>query len=500
MLPTVRLRSIDKQQPTEINKIVELAYGLFNVPFTRIFKTSEGYKAICRNEYDADKILNKSAQDELDKIGLQVIIPPEMKAKRSVIIKQLDQIIGTHSAEDIKEEIENQNDWIKVSEVVKMKNYTHLIKLRLEETSMVERAQRQGILAFNMAISPSQIETEEYVNVLTCYKCYQLEDHVTKDCPHKDLIICSECGDLGHSFRDCVNPVKSCINCNKKGNHNNHRTLAMACPLRKTIVNEKINEKRSRNAKTDGNTYAEIAKRAVAEAKHNVKATHINLSEQKHTKILISIMHAHVMNLCNPGSYQQELNKMLQQNELPTMWFPENPDSGKLLGASASQLVQDDPDMITEETDQESRTARQSNRDPRLAHRRTSLDSGTTHKARSHSQSRSRTSATGTPPKQGQTPQQANEIGLKIHITGKHIVPTMDPHMEFVVKQIKAGNFKWTYTDSRYEEDLIGHLISTQDIKITKNEFRRIDEGSFRKIRNGLDSRSPPEETRKAKK
>lgn len=202
MPPIIRLKHKDKQNPTEARKVVELAFGKFNVPFTRIFTTNEGFKVICRNENDADKILGNEAKGEIEKIGLQIIVPPETKARRSIILRQLDQIIGSNTPDDIKTEMERENDWLKIEEVIKMKNYTHILKLRLEETSMVEKAKQRGILAYNMAISPSQIEQETYVHIKTCFKCFQMEDHITTDCPYTDLKICSECSETGHTFRE----------------------------------------------------------------------------------------------------------------------------------------------------------------------------------------------------------------------------------------------------------------------------------------------------------
>lgn len=69
---------------------------------------------------------------------------------------------------------------------------------------MVEKAKQQGILAYNLAISPDQIEQEEYIQITTCYKCYEMDDHLTHECPHSKLTTCSECGELGHTFRNCT--------------------------------------------------------------------------------------------------------------------------------------------------------------------------------------------------------------------------------------------------------------------------------------------------------
>lgn len=481
MPPIIRLKHQDKQNQTEARNVVELAYGKFNVPFTRIFATNEGYKVICRNENDADKILGKEAKKELEKLGLQVIVPPETKARRSIILRHLDQIIGTNTPEDIKAEIERENNWLKIEEVIKIKDYTHILKLRLEETSMVDKAQQQGILAYNMAISPTQIEQETYVHIKTCFNCYQMEDHITKECPFTDLKICSECSETGHTYRECRNPEKACINCKSHGYQANHRTLAMSCPMRKKIISNKLNE--TKNNDKEQNTYAAIAKRAVAEAKQTESPTQINLSELKHTKILISIMHAHVMNLCNPGTYESELNKMLEKNKLPSMWFPENPDSSRLLGAT----YQTQENTINETSCTETNTVT------------------STPKTRIRSQSRTRNTSEQTmdqyhTPREAEYPENAPEIGLKIHLTGKQWVPTKDPHIEYILEQIQHGNFKWTYTDTEYEEDTIKRLLTQQKIKITKNDFKRIDEGSFRKIRNGLNVRSPIQDIRKTKK
>ena len=59
-----------------------------------------------------------------------------------------------------------------------------------------------------MNITPDQIEREEFTNVPTCFKCYKLNDHPTKDCCEVTTTRCSECSEDGHRLTECWNPVK----------------------------------------------------------------------------------------------------------------------------------------------------------------------------------------------------------------------------------------------------------------------------------------------------
>ena len=72
--------------------------------------------------------------------------------------------------------------------------------------------------------------------MMTCFNCYKFEEHTTKNCPVK-TIQCFECGQGGHKWTECKSEVKKCLNCEGA-----HRTLVMACPIKK----EKIKEKKER--------------------------------------------------------------------------------------------------------------------------------------------------------------------------------------------------------------------------------------------------------------
>lgn len=50
-----------------------------------------------------------------------------------------------------------------------------------------------------------------------------------------------------------------------------------------------------------------------------------------HARIFTSMRHAHVMNIEIPGSYEEQLNKTLRANNLPTLKIPTIPKSEKII-------------------------------------------------------------------------------------------------------------------------------------------------------------------------
>lgn len=532
MTTKIRIKFKDRNKQIPKAEVTALAYGQCNVPFTRLYVTPEGYKAVCRDDTEAERLLSNEAREIFYKAGLIIVIPPEMTAKRTLFIRQLDHSIGSRSADDIKSDIENRNDWLTVDEVTKIKDYTHVIKVRFANTNMVETVLQRGLLIGNMSVTPEQMNRETFVNLLTCFKCYVFEDHATKDCPHEYLVVCSECSCTGHKYTECESEVKKCINCTKLGYENtNHRTLAMACPYKKMMIKDKLKSEQENEKHKQKSTYVEIAKQAIAEATKPEEKTQLILSEPKHYKLLCAIMHAHIANICNPGCYATELNLMLQKNGLETMWFPEDPDSSKLLQATATPNLQEymsqksltETSPIVEQTKQiEKTTAKetktkerpqeqqqtskqtqqkpQEQRDPRIQ-RRDKKDTSTRPKQKlttleEETEEDMEITTSSTLPQ----PQTAKDIGLKIHVTGKSVFPTSEMTTKEILMNIENKNYKWTYTDRRYRDEYIWTLMARGLITITTTDFRRDDDAMFRKIRNGLIHREYLESESKQRK
>ena len=72
---------------------------------------------------------------ELEAVECKPILPPDLKAKRSLILWRCDDHILNQSEEDIKSKIEKQNDCAKVQEIFKY-NSSKNVKVTIESQHM----------------------------------------------------------------------------------------------------------------------------------------------------------------------------------------------------------------------------------------------------------------------------------------------------------------------------------------------------------------------------
>ena len=207
---------------------------------TKIITTKDGYITLTKNDEDQDSIFKGQCLQELKANDFQPILPPDLRAKRTILIFNIDDTIFKHEEEEIKDELIIKNTWIEeITHIFKFPKH-NIVKICFSETATAKKATETGLLAFYMSIPSYNIKQEEYVHINTCMKCYKIEDHFTRQCPKdKEYKICSECGSLDHTWRECPSNSKKCINC-----EGSHRTLANNCPIRKKIREDKLKEKR----------------------------------------------------------------------------------------------------------------------------------------------------------------------------------------------------------------------------------------------------------------
>ena len=92
--------------------------------------------------------------DVLKRLNLVARISPEVRARRSLFLRRIDAYVGAHIVTEIKTKLEEQNKWLEVREVNKMKDYIHVFKIECKEVQMTDRALRERVLCFYIKVAP----------------------------------------------------------------------------------------------------------------------------------------------------------------------------------------------------------------------------------------------------------------------------------------------------------------------------------------------------------
>ena len=211
---------------------------------TALHEAHDGYIVNTATDKEVDKILEPIVTQNLEAQGFTPILPQEVKSRRTIICYKVEQTAFEKTANDIADEIENKQEWAKIQDTYKFPNSRNMIKVQFESVSMADKAINQGLRLFNVSIAPHQISKERYINIPYCMKCYDIDDHVTNQCPKpQGYQICSECSSQDHTWRNCQIEEKKCIKCG-----GTHRTMAYKCPKRKENVKKKEREAKQKSS------------------------------------------------------------------------------------------------------------------------------------------------------------------------------------------------------------------------------------------------------------
>ncbi|KAF2359676.1 hypothetical protein FHG87_009568 [Trinorchestia longiramus] len=234
--------------------------------------------------------------------------------------------IGGKSVDELKQEIKHRNPHLEVHEIIKFGRYTHVFKIEFATINMASHALQCGILCESVKIAPSQIQQEKFIDILICFNCYKMEQHATKDCPTPNLTVCSECTG-NHTYKNCTSSIKKYLNC-----QGDHRTMAMSCPTRKTIIKNKTKLLEEKAKEKQEQTYAKALEKTIRqEEKQAERAKNTaEIMSESGLAALIIILDAHVANIITPGSYNSHINKILKRNNIQPIELETNPDSKEL--------------------------------------------------------------------------------------------------------------------------------------------------------------------------
>jgi len=275
-----------------------------NIRVIKIIDKPNHYLVIFPSSDDADRIFDAALAHLFAAANVEPVMPNELKAGRTIIVKRIDEIIFSASEDEIKSSVENENAGTVITEIHKFKNSPG-IKVIFSNTVMAEKSLRNGFFAFRLFIPPNSIQRDEFIHIQTCYRCYKIENHSTPSCPsvqeNPEYKICSLCSSSNHTWKQCQETRRSCSNCGGE-----HSALSYLCKVRQDAIKNKRNNKTLPKP-----TYAAVS------SGQSVLSTlpNINVTSKATTCILLAIMKPQQ----NPKQFEDTLNHLLKQNNLPTI-------------------------------------------------------------------------------------------------------------------------------------------------------------------------------------
>ena len=254
-------------------------------------------------DQNADKVFTSECIKALEVIKCSPVIPEQLRVARSALLFKCDDMITKHTAEEIKTNISQCNN-INVLNVIKISKRT--LKVEFDNEHTCQKVVSGGLFLFNLSIPASCISEDRYIEIEICYTCYNLDGHISKDCPKKELKVCSTCSSTTHRHTECQSAHKKCINCGGA-----HSALALSCPERKKLVSVKRN-----NLLSNKTTYTSKVANASNASLPSTIPCYNSREVSVFTDLIIKL--AVLNEVKKKGTFQDTVNELLKANGLPT--------------------------------------------------------------------------------------------------------------------------------------------------------------------------------------
>ena len=343
----IRVKELRAFAPTEGRKlqvwqlVIDLKYEAYKVHLSE-----QGYVILAHDEY-LEKLTNTASKACFAQHDLEIIDPPELNAKRTLVVTQADKHIMAKSAEDLKAEIQRTKPNLKITEVVHLPKAKSVFKVKMESSLMVRRCLEDGLLIFGQSFPTTALSQDVFISLPQCMKCYSY-DHVKKNCPQPDsYTICSNCSSTSHTYRNCASALKKCISC-----EGDHPTLAARCPTRKGMTQAKAKDLREQSRVRSGVSYASATFNNNTRPQASPSAWKKPLADQT-TIINTALIQANIADAAKPGCFQSVLDLIYKANGLTPVIIPKEARLTKeiashLRGSTPANEPDTNPQQTTE--------------------------------------------------------------------------------------------------------------------------------------------------------
>lgn len=225
-MPVISIKDNNNPKLAE-RRIMGILHDITGVRLTGFRKNQKGFAVQLANYEDKIKYLDTATREALSIEGIEVVKPPDYRAKCTFIINNASRFYRRFGEDGLKEEIE-EGIGCKVINMTLMGE-----RLRVELNSP-EEAQRvlEARCIETENFTTRDIDPQRYSRVPQCPRCFSYA-HGRVDCPSSEQL-CFICAEPGHDDISCPNKENpKCRNC-----HQDHVAIAFKCPFRKVRLLE----------------------------------------------------------------------------------------------------------------------------------------------------------------------------------------------------------------------------------------------------------------------
>lgn len=290
-----------------------------------VWKVEEGGGGlfIVTEEDKVDSFFEEKITESLTREGFELVVTPEIKAMRTVIIRQIDSSYNTMTPEQIQTALNAHNEWLQTSEAKFLPNRgkCKIIKATFSNTWMATRAIYEGIKFVDQTIPPLYVEQEIQVQLPACNNCYSYQ-HQRGDCNSPRYNRCTRCGGEGHPRSNCNSSRLKCATCNSE----EHQTYARECPVKQRLLKERgaVERNKERNkAAIRQKKFSEYQHKRYQPAETNPEINKCQpVPSNAISVILTAITTANIIAKKLPGTFQATMTDIYEYNKLPDVKLP----------------------------------------------------------------------------------------------------------------------------------------------------------------------------------
>ena len=138
-MPRVKIKHPDPNDKAKLQLLRTLSESL--VYATRIIPTKDGFVVIARTDEDVDKVFKEKLMKELKHQNFNPILPPELRAKRTIVIFNIDENILKHKEQDIIDEFLAENIWMNagIDNIFKIPK-SNILKITFNDTTAPKKS------------------------------------------------------------------------------------------------------------------------------------------------------------------------------------------------------------------------------------------------------------------------------------------------------------------------------------------------------------------------